>query len=93
MLTKLNDPGAPPLRRRTTSPLAWLGQDPEWTSEKGSQNNNLASNTVPLLDRAAPAAGEGGGPMMAAGARWAAAGGGGDDGGYGDTMRSAMIAA
>ena len=45
--------------------LAWMAEDKEWTSEKGSQHNNLASNTVPLLDRAAPAAD-------------AAAGGGGD---------------
>ena len=37
--------------------LAWITKDNEWTSEKGSQNNNLASNTVPLLDRAAPPAG------------------------------------
>ncbi len=34
--------------------LAWMTEDREWTTAKGSQNNNLASNTVPLLDRGAP---------------------------------------
>jgi type IV pilus assembly protein PilM len=34
--------------------VAWLNRDMEWTSEKGSQNNFMAGNTVPLLDRAAP---------------------------------------
>ena len=38
--------------------LAWMSPDKEWTSEKGSQNNNLASRTVPLLDRATAPAGE-----------------------------------
>ena len=33
----------------------------EWTTEKGRGSNNLASNTVPLLDRAAPPAESGGG--------------------------------
>jgi type IV pilus assembly protein PilM len=41
--------------------LAWMAEDKEWTSEKGSQHNNLASNTVPLLDRASPPAETGGG--------------------------------
>ena len=41
--------------------LAWMSPDKEWTSEKGSQHNNLASTTVPLLDRAAPPAGGEGG--------------------------------
>jgi type IV pilus assembly protein PilM len=41
--------------------LAWMTHDTEWTSEKGSSFNNLASNTVPLLDRAAPSAGAEGG--------------------------------
>ena len=36
--------------------LAWMSIDKDWTSEKGSGNNNLASNTVPLLDRASPPA-------------------------------------
>ncbi len=36
--------------------LAWMSIDPNWTNEKGSTNNNLASSTVPLLDRAAPPA-------------------------------------
>jgi type IV pilus assembly protein PilM len=41
--------------------LAWMAEDKEWTTEKGSQHNNLASNTVPLLDRAAPSAEASGG--------------------------------
>ena len=42
--------------------LAWMSSDRNWTSEKGSANNNLASSTVPLLDRASPPAStEGGG--------------------------------
>ena len=41
--------------------LAWLTSDRNWTSEKGSATNNLASKTVPLLDRATPPEGEGGG--------------------------------
>jgi len=40
--------------------LAWMARDPEWTSQKGSQNNNLSGKSVPLLARAtAPAATEG----------------------------------
>ena len=56
VLTKLNDPE---LRLFGVDHIAvaWLDKDPEWTTEKGSQNNNLASNTVPLLDRAAAPAG------------------------------------
>jgi type IV pilus assembly protein PilM len=57
--------------------LAWMAEDREWTSEKGSQHNNLASNTVPLLDRAAPPA---------------AAAGGGADGGMMGAMGQAMMA-
>ena len=34
--------------------LAWMSIDPSWTTEKGSAMNNLASSTVPLLDRASP---------------------------------------
>jgi type IV pilus assembly protein PilM len=44
--------------------LAWMTEDREWTSDKGAQHNNLASNSVPVLDRAAApkeAAGGGGG--------------------------------
>jgi len=51
--------------------LAWMSIDPNWTSEKGSANNNLASSTVPVLDRAAPPAeaegGAGGGRGMGGG--------------------------
>jgi type IV pilus assembly protein PilM len=36
--------------------LAWLDRDRAWTSDTGSRTNGLASNSVPLLDRAeAPA--------------------------------------
>ena len=50
--------------------LAWMVSDKEWTSEKGAQTNNLASNTVPILGPPSPpvsadAAGGGeGGDMM-----------------------------
>jgi type IV pilus assembly protein PilM len=74
--------------------LAWIDEDKEWTSEKGSQHNNLASKTVPLLDRAAPPAdagggGPGGGGGMAnmmsrmGGGRGGAMGGGAMGGGMG----------
>jgi len=36
--------------------LAWMARDPEWTSQKGSQNNNLSGKSVPLLARATPSA-------------------------------------
>ena len=61
MLHKLN---SPLLRLYGVShvALAWMNSDRNWTSEKGSANNNLASSTVPLLDRASPPAdAEGGG--------------------------------
>ena len=67
VLAKLNDPE---LRLFGVDHIAvaWLDRDPEWTTEKGINNNNLASNTVPLLDRAAPSAGsEGGGGAAAPG--------------------------
>ncbi len=41
--------------------VGWLTTEKEWTNEKGQGSNNLASRTVPLLDRAAPPAAEGGG--------------------------------
>jgi type IV pilus assembly protein PilM len=65
--------------------LAWLARDPEWTNEKGSQNNNLSSNTIPLLDRATPKAeggAEGGAPS----------GGSGRGGGMGNLMANARNA-
>ena len=68
VLTKLN---SPELRLFGVDHIAvaWLDRDPEWTTEKGSSNNNLAGNTVPLLDRAAPtAAAEGGGGRRQRGA-------------------------
>jgi type IV pilus assembly protein PilM len=69
VLTRLNDPD---LRLFGVDhvAVAWLDKDTEWTSEKGAQNNNLAGNTVPLLDRAAPPAGTdaaAGGPPKAGG--------------------------
>jgi len=58
--------------------LAWMARDPEWTTQKGSANNNLSSNSVPLLARAeAPAPTEGGG------------GGGNSMGGMGNQMMMA----
>ena len=72
VLTKLNDPE---LRLFGVDhvAVAWLDKDTEWTSEKGMQNNNLASNTVPLLDRAAPPAGAraAGGGARHGGSAWA----------------------
>ena len=61
--------------------LVWMTQDKEWTSEKGSQTNGLAGNTVPLLARASAPAGEegGGGGQMEA----MMGGRGGKDGGMG----------
>ena len=35
--------------------LAWMTIDKNWTPEKGGMINGLASNTVPILDRATPA--------------------------------------
>jgi type IV pilus assembly protein PilM len=60
VLTKLN---VPTLRLFGIDHIAvaWLLPDREWTTEKGAQNNNLASSTVPLLDRATPPATSGGG--------------------------------
>jgi type IV pilus assembly protein PilM len=65
VLHKLNSPF---LRLQGVShvALAWMSIDRDWTSEKGMGNNNLASSTVPMLDRAAPPANAdtGGGGMM-----------------------------
>ncbi len=61
VLPKLNNPN---LRMFGVHHVAipWFAIEKEWTSEKGQSNNNLASKTVPLLDRASPpAAAEGGG--------------------------------
>jgi type IV pilus assembly protein PilM len=52
--------------------LAWMTSDKDWTSEKGQGSNNLASSTIPLLDRAAPpVAAEGGGAGAAGGSSMA----------------------
>ena len=53
VLNKLNSPTLR-LFGVNHAALAWISEDHEWTSEKGLQHNNLASNTVPLLDRASP---------------------------------------
>ena len=34
--------------------VAWLSKEEEWTTEKGQGTNNLASNTIPMLERASP---------------------------------------
>jgi type IV pilus assembly protein PilM len=60
ILSKLNDPMLRLFGVHHVA-LAWMSHDKEWTSEKGASYNNLASNTVPLLDRAAPPASAAGG--------------------------------
>ncbi len=40
--------------------MAWLTTEKEWTTEKGQGSNNLASHTVPILDRASAPAAESG---------------------------------
>ncbi len=73
ILSKLNDPVLRLFGVHHVA-LAWMSHDKEWTSEKGASYNNLATNTVPLLDRAGPpetaaggaAGGMGGGGQMAA---------------------------
>jgi type IV pilus assembly protein PilM len=66
--------------------IAWLLPDKEWTSEKGAESNNLASNMIPLLDRTAPMTESGGEEGMAG------MGGGRDreGGGMGGRGRMAM---
>jgi type IV pilus assembly protein PilM len=64
VLRRLNDPMLR-VYGVTHVALAWMSPDKNWTSEKGSATNNLAGRTIPLLDRAAPPAGEAGGGMMA----------------------------
>ena len=44
--------------------LAWMTSDQAWTPEKAGITNGLASNTVPILDRAAPSVPEGEEGMM-----------------------------
>ncbi len=53
IVPRLNSPS---LRLYGVSHVAvtWYSVDKEWTSEKGNANNNLASRTVPLLERATP---------------------------------------
>ncbi len=70
VLRKLNDPQ---LRLFGVShvAVAWLTTEKDWTTDKGQSTNNLASKTVPLLDRASPpadtAGGGGGGAGMMGG--------------------------
>jgi len=60
IIPTLNDPK---LRLQGVShvALAWMVSDKEWTTEKGLQTNNLASNTVPLLGPPTAPVSEGGG--------------------------------
>jgi type IV pilus assembly protein PilM len=69
ILSKLNDPILRLFGVHHVA-LAWMSHDTEWTTEKGSTFNNLASNSVPLLDRAGP-------PEAAAGGATAGASGAG----------------
>ena len=66
VLPKLNDPRIRLFGVHHVA-VAWMTSEKEWTTEKGQGNNNLASNTIPLLDRAlapAAAADSGGGAGM-----------------------------
>ncbi len=76
VLRKLNSPSLR-LFGVTHIALAWMAEDKEWTSEKGLQHNNLASSTVPLLDRATPTATDSGGAAGGTGGAMAAMMGGG----------------
>jgi len=67
ILSKLNDPTLRLFGVHHVA-LAWMSHDREWTSEKGSTYNNLASNTVPLLERAGPPESAGGAGMAGMGA-------------------------
>src|SRR5262249_41136856 len=40
--------------------MSWMLSDKEWTSEKSATTNGLASNTVPIMDRASAPASEAG---------------------------------
>ncbi len=75
VLPRLNDPR---LRMYGVHHVAipWFTIEKEWTTEKGQGHNNLASKTVPLLDRATAPAAEAGG----AGAGSTAMGGSGMQG-------------
>jgi type IV pilus assembly protein PilM len=57
-----------------------MAEDKEWTSDKGAQHNNLASNTIPLLERALPPASADTGAMA------------GGMGAMGGSISSAMMA-
>jgi len=63
VLRKLNSPQLR-LYGVTHVALAWMNSDKNWTSDKGTMNNNLASRTVPLLDRASAPVEEGGAGEM-----------------------------
>ncbi len=66
VLSRLNDPRLR-VQGVTHVVIPWLTIDKEWTSEKGKSSNNLASSTVPLLERAAAPASEEGGAAGGAG--------------------------
>jgi type IV pilus assembly protein PilM len=59
VLSKLNSPNLR-LYGVTHVALAWMNPDKSWTTEKGSMTNNASNSMIPLLDRAAPAAGDAG---------------------------------
>src|SRR5262245_40117392 len=73
--------------------VAWMTTEKDWTTEKGSQNNNLAGNTVPLLVRASAPAGEGGGAEGGMGGMAGMMGGMGQMMGQMAQMRGGMGAA
>jgi type IV pilus assembly protein PilM len=56
--------------------VGWLTTEKEWTTEKGQSSNNLASHTVPILDRASAPVAEGGGAGAAGPGGAGMAGGG-----------------
>jgi type IV pilus assembly protein PilM len=63
--------------------VAWLTIEKDWTTEKGKSSNNLASSTIPMLDRASP-------PASAEGGGGATQTGGGAGGGMGSMIQNAM---
>jgi type IV pilus assembly protein PilM len=54
--------------------VGWLTTEKEWTTEKGQSSNNLASHTVPILDRASAPVAESGGAAGPGGAGMAGGG-------------------
>lgn len=85
MLPKLNDPRLRLFGVHHVA-VAWMTTEKEWTTEKGQGSNNLASNTVPLLDRASAPAAEAGGAAGGAGAMMMGGGPGPSGGGMAGMM-------